>query len=106
DRLVLAGDVIALARKLIAMLDQQPIVALATVAVMFHAHEHKTALQLLTREREFQLSLAQSSVDILRAFRHPESSIPQHHGAAAILALGNRPFKVTIVERVVLHLHS
>jgi len=32
------------------------------------------------------------------AFRHPETAVPQHHGAAAILAFGNGAFKITIIE--------
>jgi hypothetical protein len=58
------------------VLDQQPVIAFPVFAVVFHAHDHKTALQLLTRQREFEFAFAEGSVDILRAFRHPEASIP------------------------------
>ena len=34
----------------------------------------------------------------------PEAAIPQHHRAAAILALWNGPFEIAVVERVILDL--
>jgi hypothetical protein len=85
---------------LIAM---QPVVALASFSIVLQKHEHETTPQLLAGQREFQLTLAQRRVDVLGSFGHPEAAVPKHHGAAAILALGDRPLEVAIVQRMVLH---
>ena len=69
---------------------------------MAQAHEHPAALQLLARQREFELALAQGLGGI--AIGSPEAAVPQHHRAAAIFALGDGAFEVAVVERVVLHL--
>ena len=47
------------AREFVAMLDQQPVRALAAFAIALHAHQHPAALQALAREHEFQLAFAQ-----------------------------------------------
>ena len=99
-----ARMLVAVAFALIAVvpLDQQPVGALAALAVMAQAHEHPAALQLLADQREFELALAQRLGGI--AVRGPEAAVPQHHRAAAILALGDGAFEVAVVERVVLGL--
>ena len=53
--------VVAVAFALVAVvaLDQQPVGALAALPVMAQAHEHPAALQLLARQGELQLALAQ-----------------------------------------------
>ena len=90
----------------VAMLDQQPVGALAAVAVALHAHEHPAALQLLAGEHELELALAQLRLGRRSApSRQPVAAIPQLHGAAAVLALWNRAFEVAVVERMVLDLH-
>ena len=54
-------DVFGVAFLLIAVmaLDQQPVVALAALAVVAQAHQHPAALQLLAGKRELELALAQ-----------------------------------------------
>ena len=81
-------------RPLVLVLDQQPVVALAAaVAVVLQPHQHPAALQLVTGQDELQLALAQRRVDVVGAFGQPEAAVPQHHRAAAILALGIVPSK-------------
>src|SRR6202012_4555878 len=61
------------------------------------------AMQLLALEHEFQLALLQrpSRVAVLR---RPIAPVPQLHRAAAVLALGDGPLEVAVIERMVLHL--
>ena len=84
------------------MLDQQPVGAFAAAAVMAHAHEHPTAMQLFTVQREFQIALL---VSAFRIVGFPIAAIPELHGAAAILALWNGAFEIAIVQRMIFHLH-
>ena len=51
-RAILLEDIVvlALARIFVAMLDQQPVGALAAVAVMTHPHQHPAAVQLLAMQ--------------------------------------------------------
>ena len=49
-----------------------------------------------------QFALAQGLRGI--AIRRPEAAVPQHDGAAAVLALGDRAFEVAVIERVILGL--
>src|SRR5262245_43841726 len=90
----------------VTVFDEKPVipVAAATLAILTHAHQHPAALQLLAREGEFQLALAQSLFRINTFFRHPEAPVPQHDGAATIFALRNRAFKVAVVEWMILDL--
>ena len=53
---------------------------------------------------ELEIAVAQRVFAALLALGHPEAAIPQHHRAAAILALRDRAFEVAIVERMILHL--
>src|SRR5262245_54049058 len=110
DRAILVGDRIAVVTGIcIAVFDQKPVVAAAAVAlaILPHAHQHPAALELLARKGEFQLALAKGlfRFDPI-VLRRPEATIPYHDGATAILSLRNRPFKVTIVERMILDLDS
>jgi hypothetical protein len=93
-----------LAVEVVLVLDQQPVVALAALAVVAHAHQNPAALQLAAGERELEIALAQRRIDVAVALRRPEPAVPEHDGAAAVLALGDRAFEVAIVERVVLDL--
>ena len=88
---------------LIVMLDQQPVGAFAAESVAPHAHQHPAAFQLFPRQHEFEIAFGQHFFGV--AIRLPEAAIPQHHRAAAILAFGNGPFKIAVIERMVFHLH-
>ena len=96
------GIAVALAGGVVAVLDQQPVGALAAPAVVLHAHEHPAALQPLAFQSEFQVAALQPLMRI--ALGNPVAAVPQLHRAAAILALGNGAFEIAIVERVVLDL--
>ena len=76
---------VALAREFVAMLDQQPVGALAAVAVALHPHQHPAAMQLVAVQGEFQIALGKprsgSSLGL------PVAAVPQLHRAAAILVL-------------------
>src|SRR5262245_50618531 len=95
-----------LAGELVAMLDEQQVVALAAVAVpALHAHEHPAAPELLAGHGELELALAERGTDVGGLLvRRPEAAIPEHNGATAVFALGNRPLEVAVVERMVLDL--
>src|SRR5215510_2575699 len=85
-------------------LDQQPVVALAALAVMTQAHQNPGALQFFAAKGEAELALAQRFGRILIA--SPEAAIPQHDRAAAIFALRNAAFEITVIERVVFGFHG
>src|SRR6478609_827550 len=71
---------------------------------MTHADKNPATAKFLTCKCEFELAFAQSVVGIGTAFRRPEAPVPQHHGAAPVLSFRNCALKISIVERVVLHL--
>ena len=54
-------------------------------------------------EDELELALGEPRFRV--ADRLPGALVPEHHRAAAILALGNGAFEIAIVERVVLDMH-
>ena len=61
-----------------------------------------TAVQLLSFERECQVTFRQALMGI--AFRQPIATIPDHHRTAAILALRNGPFERVVSNRVIFDL--
>ena len=65
-----------------------------------HPDERPAALQPLAVQAELQLALLQAFVRIVE--RLPGAAVPQHDGAAAILALRDGAFEAAIFERVVL----
>src|SRR5690606_33240314 len=58
------------------------------------------ALHALALEHEFEVALLEALMRV--ADRFPGALVPEHHRAAAILALGDGSFEVAIVERMVL----
>ena len=97
---------IARLRIRVAMFDEQPVGVLAAEAVALHAHQNPTAVQLVALEDDFQITCCERLFGGLVAFRGPESPVPELHGAAAVLAMGNSPFEVPIRQRVVLYFHG
>jgi hypothetical protein len=83
------------------VLDQEPVGALAAVAVAFHPHQHPTAVQLVAVQREFQVALLEAAIGIIG---FPDAAIPQHDGAAAILVVRDGAFEIAVVQRVILDL--
>ncbi len=94
---------VALHRPAVVVLDQQPVVPLLPLAAL-HPHQHEAALQPLAVQDDLQVALLQALVRVGPRFGLPVAAVPQHHRAAAVLALRDRPFEVAVVERVVLHL--
>src|SRR5262245_33332021 len=106
NRAVLGKESICiLAFEAVAMLDEEPVVALLAWAAL-HAHEYPAAPELLSGDSEFQIALSQCRADAGRPFRHPEPAVPEHDGAAAVFAFGDRSFKVAIIQGMVFHLHG
>ena len=68
DRAILVEDVVrlALSRIFVAMLDQQPVGALAAGAVVAHPHQHPAAVQLVAVEGELQVALLEAAFGIAR----------------------------------------
>src|SRR5690606_23244377 len=88
----------------VAMFDQEPVRALATVAIVLHAHDHEAALQALSVEGELELALFELFLRRAVAERFPIAPIPKLYRAAAILSFGDRAFEVAVVERMILDL--
>ena len=107
DRAVLVQHrvAIAVARILVAVLDQQPVGSLAAGAIVLHPHQHPAAVQPLAVEREFEVALRPAPARRHAAFGLPVAAVPELHRAAAILALGDGALEVAIVERMILDLH-
>ncbi len=97
---------ILLDREIVVMLDQQPICALAAVAIIAHPHQHEAAMQPLTFQRKLEITLGERLFGRLVAFRLPVAAIPKHDRTAAILAFRYRTFEVAVVQRMVLDLDS
>src|ERR1700678_2125960 len=69
------------------------------------AHQNPRPLQFFAVQRNFQITLCQSRVDVVLFWR-PGSLIPDHHRSAAILAFRNHTLKRCIVHRMIFHLHG
>lgn len=68
DRLVLIQDVIVLAFAgiLVAMLDQQPVGALAAaITVVAYAHQHPASVQLIAMKGKFQIALLEATLGVI-----------------------------------------
>src|SRR5262249_31406646 len=66
------------------------------------AHEVPAPPELLTLQREVELTLLQSVVWI--PLRMPVAAVPDQHRAAAVFALGNGPLERVVLDRMILHL--
>src|SRR3954469_316180 len=105
DGPVLIGDrSTVLAFVAVAMLDQEPIVTCAALTVVSHAHNNPAALQLFPSEGEFQLPLSERSFGIAAVLGSPETAVPEHDRATAVLALRDGALEVPVIQRVVLDL--
>ena len=90
--------------ELVAVLDQQPVCALAAFTIVGHADQDESAMQTLALEGKLEIALRQRLLWGPRSVRLPIAAVPQHDRAAAILTLGNRPFEVAIIERMIFDL--
>ncbi|CKY75254.1 Uncharacterised protein [Mycobacterium tuberculosis] len=57
---------LAFAGIFVAVLDQQPVGALAAVAVMLHSHQYPLAMELAAFQREFEVSFFETAFRIVR----------------------------------------
>src|SRR4051812_40136483 len=91
----------------IAMLDQEPVIAVAAAVlpVMSHPHQNPASLQFFTRKCEVQISFMERPFGIPTVFGRPEASVPEQDGTAPVFTLRDRPFEVPVVEWVILDLH-
>src|ERR1700732_3693392 len=104
DRSIVIKNIVVLAfpRIVVAMFDQEPIGALSTVAVVAHAYQHPAAVQLVAAQREFQVALLEPLLGIVG---FPIAAVPELHGAATILVLGNGAFEIAVIKRMVFDFH-
>ena len=65
-----------------------------------HAHKVPAAAQLFALEREIEMALGIALMRI--ALGHPAAAIPDHHRAAAVLALRNGALECIVFDGVVL----
>ena len=93
---------LASAGEFITMLDQEPVGALAALAVAFI--RTRTQLPCSRRHRVNLRSPFGKAASAIIALGLPIAAVPELHGAAAILALGNRAFEIAVVERMILDL--
>ena len=85
---------------LVLAFDQQPIVVTVAACPRAHAHQMPAAVQLLAVEIENEMALGVALVRI--AFGKPAAAIPDHHGAAAIFAFGDRALEGVVFDRMIL----
>ena len=98
-----AGD-IARDGSPVAMLDQHP---LSSAAITLGPHDDPGAMHPLAFHDELQLALTQCLADLFEPLlRGPIASVPEHHGAAAILPFRDCALEIAVVEGVILDLHG
>ena len=90
--------------ELVAVLDQEPVCALAAFPIVGHADQDKPAMQPLALEGKLEIALRQRLLGGPRSVGLPIAAVPQHDRAAAILTLRDRPFEVAIIERMIFDL--
>ena len=103
DGRVEARDAGLVLHAIVLLLDEQPVVV-ALAALRLHVHEHPRAFQAMPVEDELEIAVAQPFLHVHE--RLPVPFVPQHHGAAAVLALRNGALEGAVVQRVVLHAHG
>ena len=88
-------------RVLVLLLDQQPVLlALLAAGVRTQPHQSEAAIQALAVNDKLQLAFPKALVRVFN--RLPGALIPEHHGAAAVLAFGNRAFECAVFDRMIL----
>src|SRR5690606_17299211 len=88
-------------RMLVVLVQQQPLVAPGLVGA--GSHEDEAATQLLAAHVQVQLALLQFASRVTRLVRRPGAGVPDDHVAAAVLAGGDDPLEVEVLQRMVLH---
>ena len=83
----------------VALLDEQPV-----LLALLDLHERPLAVELVAAQLEEELALLESFAPILE--RDPLAAVPHDHAARAVVALGDDPLEVAVLERVILDLHG
>ena len=86
-------------RRIVALLDQQPVLALLALA-RAHPDQRPAAFHALAVDQEMQHAALQPLGRVVQ--RLPGALVPHHDGAAAVLSFGDRPLEGSVGERVVL----
>src|SRR5215469_1361899 len=85
------------------MLNQKPWFRLLAF-VAARSDQNPGTPQLPAMESEFEFPFSQRSAHIL-GVRRPITLVPDHYRAASILTLRNYTFKVSVLSRMIFHLH-
>ena len=83
----------------VGRLDQEPRL-LPFARALAHAHQMPVALQLLAVQLEIEMALLHALVRIV--LRRPGAAVPDHHGAAAVLAFRDGAFELVVFDRMIL----
>ncbi|MEZ5332470.1 MAG: hypothetical protein R2991_10560 [Thermoanaerobaculia bacterium] len=83
----------------VGLLDQQPLLGIPR-----RLHQRPETAQLVTAQLEEQLALAHALLGL--EVMDGGTAVPDDHRAGAVVALGDQPLEVAVLERVVLRLHG
>src|ERR1035441_5419867 len=94
--------------EVVVLLDEQPVgFGLGAAGAAMHADERPLSLELRAVKDELQRARAQAGVNVgVGGLRLPRALVPDHHGAAAVLALGDDAFEAAVLHGVVFDLHG
>jgi len=84
----------------ILFLDHQPVLGVFSL----HPHQGKSALETISFQQNNELTLFQGLEGVMAFHKGIGPEIPNHHDAGAVLTLRDDPFKIDILEWVILHL--
>ena len=101
-RFVNDGRRVGGAFELVMFLDEQPVGLGLLRSFAAHADQRPVALQLVAVQDKFETAGAEAFIRI--AHRLPGPGVPQHHGAAAVLSLGDGALEAAIFHGVVFDL--
>ena len=91
------------ARRVVIGLDQEPRL-LPLAGALAHPHQMPAPFQLVAVQRKVEFALGVAPVRI--AVGDPAPAIPDHHRAAAVLALRDRAFESVVLDRMIFDVHG
>ena len=106
DRAGLRDGEILSAGIVVPVLDEQPLPATA------RPDEHPRTLELRPQQHELEIALRELAIGIglipepSLGDRRPDALVPDHHGPAAVRALGDHALELVVVHRMRLGLHG
>src|ERR1019366_7305539 len=86
--------------KLVALLDEQPLVAFFRA---LHPNDGEIAVQLFAVQAELQIATRQLGIGGDVAQQVERAPVPQHHAAPAVIAGRNIAFEIAVLQGVVFH---